>query len=398
MPNKRRLMWIAWGLWGFAVILVSTLVYIHPFNTNLCSTFSPSSRNWWAGRDLYFTASIDGFLYFPQFAIIFSPFAFAGNPVGDMAWRLAGLALYCVGLLRLAKLLSPQNAALVFALGTFAVFAPALSSIRCGQANLHIAGFLLNTTVELARKRWSAATIYLIVALAVKPIIFVMLLLAAAVYWRMIWRLAVGLAVFVLFPFATSNPHYVMAQYHACAAKLLVAALPDRAFCDLRGLLWTIGWIIPQSLLAMMQIMAAIGTLGLCLLAKRRWNEPQRSVFVAALSACYLMLFNPRTEENSYVILAGILAIPAAVVYLDHRRLSGGATLVGIGIWFSCDGWAYHLTDPWLKPLACVVLTILLICELLRRERYGPSPAGAEQAAAIAFSSRSQTPLPSAPA
>ena len=375
MTDKRRLMWIAWGLWGFAIFVVAILVFIHPFNTNLCSTFSPSSRNWWAGRNLYFPASIDGFLYFPQFAIIFSPFAFAGNPAGDVAWRAAGLALYCIGLWRLARLLSPQNAPLVFALGTFAVVAPALSSIRCGQANLHIAGFLLNTTVELSRKRWSAAASYLLLALAVKPIIFVMLLLAATVYRPIIWRLAVGLMVFVLVPFATANPHYVIAQYQACAAKLLVAALPDRAFCDLRGIFWTLGWIIPQSLLAMMQVVAAIGTVGLCLLAKRRWNEPQRSVFLAALSACYLMLFNPRTEENSYVILAGILGIPAAVLYLDQRRLIGGSMLVGIGIWFSCDGWAYHLTDPWLKPLACVVATILLIRELLRRDSPGQLPA-----------------------
>jgi hypothetical protein len=256
-PAKHRLMRIAWGLWGVAIFLVSILVFIHPFDTNLCSTFSPSSRNWWAGRDLYFTASIDGFLYFPQFAILFSPFAFAGNPIGDTAWRVAGLLLYCIGLWRLARLLSPQNAPLVFALGTFAVFAPALSSIRCGQANLHIAGFLLNTTVELARKRWSAAAFFLIVAFAVKPIIFVMLLLAAVIYRPMIWRLAVGLVVFALFPFATQDPHYVVAQYHACAAKLLVAALPDRAFCDLRGLFWAIGWIIPQSLLAVMQVVAA---------------------------------------------------------------------------------------------------------------------------------------------
>jgi hypothetical protein len=172
----------------------------------------------------------------------------------------------------------------------------------------------------------------------------------------------------MLFPFATANAHYVAAQYHACAAKLLVAALPDRAFCDIRGLFWPLGWIIPQSPLAWIQVSAAAGTLGLCLLAKRWWNEPYRAVFVAALSACYLMLFNPRTEENSYVILAGILAVPAAMLYVDRQRFAAGASLIGIGIWFSGDGWAYHLTDPWLKPLACVIFTILLIRELFRRD------------------------------
>jgi hypothetical protein len=182
----------------------------------------------------------------------------------------------------------------------------------------------------------------------------------------------------MLFPFATANPHYVMAQYHACAAKLLVAALPDRAFCDIRGVFWAIGWIIPQSRLALMQVSAAAGTLGLCVLAKRWWNEPHRAVFIAAFSACYLMLFNPRTEENSYVILAGILAVPTAMHYVDRRRFSAGAALVCIGFWFSGDGWAYRLTDPWLKPLACMIFTIVLIRKLFRRDigRFSSSAEG----------------------
>src|SRR5208282_6214180 len=137
--------------------------------------------------------------------------------------------------------------------------------------------------------------------LAVKPIVFVALLLAAAVYAPMRWRLALGLVLFLLIPFATQNPHYVLDQYRVCCAKLHRSELPDRSFCDLRGIFWRF-WIMPQNILTVLQIVAAAATLAMCLLASRWWQEPARSVFVAAFGASYLMLFNPRTESGSYVI------------------------------------------------------------------------------------------------
>jgi len=366
--NKTFFAALAWGLWGPAAVVITILVVIHPNNSNsICILFAQSSHNWWTGQELYFMRSIDGFLYFPQFTILYAPFAALGNPIGGAVWRLVGMGIYCAGLWRLAKLLSPKNSALVFALGSFAAIAPTISSIRCGQANLHIAGFLLNVTVELARRRWSIAAIYLLVALAVKPIIFVAFLLAAAIYRPMRWRLALGVAIFLLVPFATQNPHYVWAQYQVCYSKLRMAALPYRPFCDLRGIFWAF-WVIPQNVLAILQIAAAAVTLALCLLASRWWPEPARSVFVAAFGACYLMLFNPRTESNSYVIPTAILAIPAAFLLLDHLRPIPGVMLLVIGVCFSCDGWAYHQTDPWLKPLACAVLLVFLIAELFRRD------------------------------
>jgi uncharacterized membrane protein len=366
--NKTFFTSLAWALWGVAALVISIIVVVRPNVSNSnCIMFTTISHSWWTGQDLYILGSIDGFLYFPQCAIIYTPFAALGNPIGGIAWRLVGMAIYCVGLWRLAKLLSPKNPALVFAFGSFAALAPTIASIRNGQANLQIAGFLLNVTVELARRRWSIATLYLLVALAVKPIIFVALLLAAAIYRPMRWRLALGLAIFLLVPFAMQNPHYVMAQYRLCASKLHLAVLPDRAFSDLRGIFWAV-WVIPQNVLVVLQIIAAIATLALCLLASRWWQEPARSVFVAAFGACYLMLFNPRTEPNSYVILCAIFAIPAAALLLDDLRPFPGILLIVIGICFSCDAWAFRQTDHWLKPLTCAVLIVFLIVELFRRD------------------------------
>ena len=212
---------LAWGLWGAAFVAISRLVVLRPHvSDSIPVLFSIISHCWWTGHAIYLMDSIDGFLYFPQCAILYTPFAALGSPTGHIAWRLFGMAIYCAGLWRLAKLVSPKHTALVFAFGSFAAIAPSIASLRCGQANLHIAGFLLNVTVELARRKWSMAALYLIVALAVKPIIFVALLLAAAVYRPMRWRLALGVAIFFLVPFATQNPHYVWEQYRAALQAL----------------------------------------------------------------------------------------------------------------------------------------------------------------------------------
>jgi hypothetical protein len=404
--DKRFFTILPWGMWIAAAVAISILVVVHRnANNGICTMFDISVHSWWTGKyPVYFTNTIDGFLYFPQFLLVYTPFTALGSwiggiaaarlniapgsqdfallasAIGGIAWRLAGLAIYCAGLWRLAKLLSPKNYAVVFAFGTFAAIAPTIASFRSGQANLHVAGFLLNLTVELARRRWALAALYLVLGLAVKPIIFVALLLAAAIYRPMRWRLALGLLIFLLVPFAVRNPHYVWDQYRVCASKLFLAALPDRPFCDLRGLLWTLGWIIPQNVLAVFQIIAAIATLALCLLAWRWWNEPARSMFVTAFGACYLMLFNPRTESNSYVILASIFAIPTAVLLLDDLRPFAGIMLIVIGACFCCDFWAYHQTDPWFKPLTCAVLIGFLIAELFRRD---PNRRRAALAAAV---------------
>jgi alpha-1,2-mannosyltransferase len=364
--NPRVVVPAALGVWVIAIIVIALIVIKQPVKGNLCGLFRDSSLNWWAGRELYESKTIDGFLYFPQFAIIYTPFALAPSLAGDILWRIAGVAMLCAGMYRLAGLVSSRNAPLVFGWGSIAAAAPAMASIRCGQPNLIIAATLLHVAVELARRRWLAATVWLVVALAIKPIIAVTILLVAAVYRPMSWRLALGILVFVVAPFAMQNPHYVLEQYQLCCTKISMSALPNRPFPDFRGLLWTAGWMMPQSLLAGVQVLAALGTLALCLIAARRWDGTNRSLCVMTLSAFYLMLFNPRTESNSYVIMTPIITIPAAAILLDWHRQYAAWILWGIAICLSCDGWEYRLTHPWLKPATCLLCAYLLGRALVR--------------------------------
>jgi hypothetical protein len=380
-PDKIRdksLVLIALILWGVMFVVGTAHVVRDIRYQNECLIYAQATSDWWAGRDMYLAtwtgdylhydpAGIDSFLYFPHAAILYTPFALLGHPVGDVVWRFLGLSLFCHSLWLMSKLLSPNHALRVFALGSFVAMAPAYNSLHNAQVNLPLAAVMVYTTVALTQKRWWRAVGWLMLGLALKPIIFVMILLVGAVYRPMRWRLALPLAFFFLLPFATQNFHYVLSAYHQCRMKLSRASHPNRAFSDLRGLIWKLGWIIPFSLLAVFQVIAAAATLVLCFIATRRWKEPAMSAFVLMLTACYLMLFNPRTEGNSYVILAPVIALPAALLFLDPRRHLAAWVLVGIAFCLTGNLWAYRLTLHWLKPLACVVFVILMVRELLRK-------------------------------
>jgi alpha-1,2-mannosyltransferase len=339
--------------------------------------YSKAVTDWWSGRNLYGVFRYDGFLYFPHAAILYSPFTFMKHPLGDIAWRFCGLAFLVGGIYRLAKLFAPTNLQRVFAIASFVAIAPCLASLRNGQSNLQIAAAMLQVAADLAEHRWWRASIWLMIGLAIKPIMMVMILLAGAVYRPMSWRLAVSLVIFALIPFLTKSPHYVWAQYRGCYDQLTNAAQPDRAFCDLRGMLTTLHIPISQKLELALQLAAALASLLICWQAHKRWPEPIPAAILMTITAIYLMLFNPRTESNSYVILSPAVGLAAALVSLNPKRPIEFWTLVAISLFLWSDGWAFKWSHLWLKQTGCILFLILLIKEIMRNlHPLSPVPRG----------------------
>ena len=90
---------------------------------------------------------------------------------------------------------------------------------------------------------------------------------------------------------------------------------------------------------------------------------PGPSAVVGALSADYLMLFNPRTETCSYVFL-GPFAASLAVFYAQQPRHKLAAYFLGFtALGFACDAIpvVHGLTDRWLKPLLALLFLPMLI-------------------------------------
>jgi alpha-1,2-mannosyltransferase len=83
---------------------------------------------------------------------------------------------------------------------------------------------------------------------------------------------------------------------------------------------------------------------------------------VMLLAALFLMLFNPRTEENSFVMLAGFTALLSArdLSTGDHKR---GKWLALFTLLLAVEnyGFIYHLTRIWFKSLISFGFLITLL-------------------------------------
>jgi hypothetical protein len=361
------------GLWGAVTVVITATVLWNPSYHSIYYIFPEAAGNWWAGHPLY-TPLIDFFQYMPQAAILQTPFWLLGTPVGDVVWRWVGIALMLAGLWRLARLIAPDEPRPAFALIALLALLPSVASARNGQPNLQVAALMLLAALDLAEAHYGRSAALLVLAFAVKPVALVLLLLVAALYPQMRWRLALGIAVAAVIPFLTHDPAYVVDQYIGGFAKMLRSAQPDRnEFTDLNGVYWTLtGRSLDRWLLLAIQLGAALGTLLLGWTAVRRRAPAEAAMAVWTLACCYLMLFNPRNEANAFVIIAPAVAAFAALRLGDRpERCIGSAIVTATVVAFGFTGLTrgiHELTSPWFKPLLGAAFTVLIVRALLRGE------------------------------
>ena len=348
--TERRLRHFAFAAWALLVLVVGVQTWLAPRARSLVVYYGPPAQGWWHGEDLYGT----GLNYLPQFAILFSPFAHLPEPYCGTLWRLFSLAVFLAALLRAFRLVTAQDQR-EKSLGLILLLAlpAAISSVQSGQANLLLAGVMVHAAVALAEARLGLAAFWLVAGVVVKPLGVVMLLLSACVYRGLVPRLAIGLLATALVPFLFGSPEYVARQYQLCLANLLVV-LPaeEHRFCDFHGLLKVLGITLPASVVVVMRVAAGLGVLGIWLIGARRDEEPCRARLLLGLSASYLMLFNPMTETNSYVILGPAVAIFAAESWWTERRISTRWSLLLMAVALGCDNYGlvvHQATNLWLK-------------------------------------------------
>jgi hypothetical protein len=355
---------IAVTSWAALFALAAFLLAGRHIATDVWLVYSAAGRHWLAQTPLYATNTIDDFQYFSQAAMLFSALAQLGTPLGGIVWRALGWGLYGHAMWRLSSVASPDQRHRFFLIATALVMLPALTSLLNGQANLHIAALMMHATVDLSGQRLRRVTLWFAVGLAIKPIMAVMVLLSCIQYPAMLWGTLAAVGLLLIVPLASAPATYVVSQYRDCASKLAMSAQPTRLFEDLRGLTrLTLGWLMPHSLLRVLRLLAALGAVGLCRRIRRCWPEPAASFLLFAVAGVYLMLFNARTQPNSYVIVAPAATLAATTLLLQRRSRAALPLLAIVACW--C-GSATPWTACWLKPLACVVFGALLVRQILR--------------------------------
>jgi hypothetical protein len=373
IPESRCLK-VALLVWVVYSGVIVALVAVNPSGRSATLEYQRATDNWWSGKTLY--RSRNGYLYLPQFAVLYTPYEVLPDRVGEPLWRLTCMGSLALALWAAASRLAPEKRSAIFLIATALVLPSTFASARNGQVNMPLAALFILTALALARERWWLASVFLALTLALKPISLAPILLCGVLYPRLRLPLLVSLVVMAAAPLAHFHPQYAAGEYTAFFHNLGQAGNPKgQSWCDFAGMLRKFGVDLPAWLQLAIRASAGVVALGLCWKV-RKGPDPLRAGFTFLFVAMiYLMLFNPRTETNSYVMLGAFVAVWAAVEGLVCRRLDIAlwAGLLALLLGTENYGWPiFPMTNLWAKALATSALGIWLAVRILRTPRNRP--------------------------
>jgi hypothetical protein len=319
-----------WCLWLVPLLVITVMVARRPEKRTVTHLYHEAVTRWWQRQPLYDGPA--GMNYLPQFAVLFSPWHLPPRAVGDVLWRWTAAAGLAVGLGLWCRALGRQKASRAFVCVTALALPLCLGALRNGQANAHFGAALLLAAYCLQTQRWGAAVALLSLATAVKPLGLAAMGLAWAAYPHLWWRLGLGAVGLAAFPFLFAPPGYALGQYSACLENLRqCSAVTEHRFADLNGLLRTFGWALAGKASLIVRGLAGAGLAWMCWRAGWLQAGPPRALIWLGATASFLMLFNPMTESNSYVIFAPALGL-LAWWHLEQGAPRAGWLLVGMAL------------------------------------------------------------------
>jgi hypothetical protein len=341
-----------------------------------------------AGKTIFAHPGVGGFVYLPQAAILFIPFSLFPVVAGEVIWRFVTIGVFALGIFQFAGLVRGRSGKELFPLMTLVSLPLAWDCARNGQATLIMTGLMLLAVVDIARSRWWRAVLWLSLGVAVKPLVVVLALLVMAIDRPLSWRVPVGMLVTAMVPFVTQHPAYVLDQYAAFWSSLTKAVhvgTVDKGWTTPFNALQVLGITIPEKVQTLLRIAAAVGTLALCFLSRLRHEAVRSAAFVFSLAVVYLMLFSPRTENNTYAMLGPAIAAFLAGAFLIEQRPREGIVLSCIALSLLGGRAIERILTPdggtsWLSPLMAVCFAVYLLVTFFadRKERPGEDrPAAA---------------------
>ncbi|MEK6743553.1 MAG: glycosyltransferase family 87 protein [Nitrospirota bacterium] len=368
--NAGRSAWTGW----IVLFLVTAAIIASGSGRTVVPAYHDGAVDWIAGKTLFANTGVGGFIYLPQAAILFIPLALLPVVAGEVVWRFVNIGVFAFGIFHFAGLVRGNLGKGLFPLMTLVTLPLAWDCARNGQATLIITGLMLLAVVDIVRTRWWRVVLWLCLGVAVKPLVIVLALLVMVIDRPLSWRLLVGMLMTALFPFLTQHPGYVLEQYAAFWNSLTMAVhvgSVDKGWTTPFNALQLAGVTVPERAQTLLRLAAALGTLVLCRLSRLRHDAVRSAVFVFSLSVVYLMLFSPRTENNTYAMLGPAIAVFLAGVYLVEQRR-------GEGLLLSCMAGAIlggrvierlltpHAGTSWVSPLVAVCFTAYLMVRFVR--------------------------------
>jgi hypothetical protein len=364
----------AWSLW-LALFLLICLGICRGDLRSVATHYSQAARDWGDGQPLYNGWGV-GFIYFPHAAILHLPFGQLPRFPDEILWRALTIGVYALGIRRLCAFSERDHCVRLFPMATCVSIPLAFAAARNGQATLLLAGLLMLAIDALVNRRWNRSAALLNLALAFKPLALPLGIVIAVLHRPMTWRVTLGMLTVSLLPYLTQDWGYVSEQYAECALAMRIAADVGAAtpWAHLFGLLEIAGLAIPVAVQALLRASAGVAVLVMNWLVQRRLSAHRSGIFLFSLTTTYLLLFNPRTENNTYAFLAPALGLFCGEAFLVQRNLRLGTVylLVACGALGSYELGkliAPQVPPVWLAPLMTAGFLAMLIGQLRREFR-----------------------------
>ncbi len=363
------------------------MVAANPSSNTVTPNYRIAAEAMLSGASLYPSdPQQHGWLYLLPSAMLYVPFVLPPLAVGEVLWRVVCVAMLAISVRRLSRLVDEQAGQVAgpdappqshFLLLTLLALPASMGSVLNGQMNVTIGACFVLAAVATSRRAWWSAAAWLALALAFKPIAIVLVLLITAVHRPLWWRTPLAILVMLASPLAVFNAGYVLEQYQAGMATVVRAGEPGAGtFAELGTLLRAAGLDLSHGEMTVLRLAGALATLAGAWFAVRRFSGAWAAVLVLILGTAYLMAFNPRTEGNSYVILAPGVAAAAAMllaiayplgrVPMLRPRSPAPAWFGWMGVLVALVLGFAHLVAPGgkdrtFKPLAAAVTWVVLV-------------------------------------
>lgn len=368
-----------YSLWCILFLFILYRISDNYFHPNTVSDiYYTASKNWLNSKPLY-NLQGNGFIYFPTSAVLMTPFCIFNIPIFNIIFRLIFIILFIYGISLFSKLLNnntDQKAA--FNIISITCIPLSIANLDLGQLHYLITGILLIAIYTIYTKKYWLSAFLLALSIALKPIFIPVYLISFAIFPKLRSKIIIWTLFFMILPFLTQSPNYVLSQYIECYKNLIIAAnigiTQKQNWAQIFNSLYTItGLDLSSSIQLFISFIIAI----LCLITSyylyKKNNLKQSLPLIFLLSMLYITLFNPKTENNDYIII-----IPFLGYYLTKTIINKNykyTALIFISYILICLNHALsdliiHNKNIWLKPIVSAIFGIYILYMELNTENY----------------------------
>jgi hypothetical protein len=356
---------------GVAIYLsIKCLFSKHPEGVTLI--YYKAASYWLNSQNVYLD-TCPAFVYFPQSAVLFSPLALLPFKICNIVWRVLLTTLFSSSLLMLVHITSFPKKTTYFWLSLF-IFPIAEGGLVQGQMGVLVTSLLLYMLCAIYYHRWWSASILLGLAVAFKPTCLVFFGLFFAVYPQLRLKVFVIIPAVLLFPFLFQSPNYVVQQYYNyyLTTQTLVTFSNSLGWANIWTLIRTTTHIVvPQHLSDGISAIVALFILANSYFAYKKPNSDHYNFFyIYALGGIYLMLFNPRTENNNYLMVMPVFILFFYYFWYDlkERLLYIPMAICIFLIAFNhVISHILQIENTIIRPICIILLSIQLLFILYRK-------------------------------